>query len=174
MNYGAIRPLDIANGPGVRVSLFVSGCRNRCEGCFQPETWSFTYGKPFTTVAMTKLMTALENPHVRGLSILGGDPMEPENVVWVSTICKMVREKFGDTKDIWVWTGCTFEYLMSLPSTPSLIFPHIDVLVDGPFVQELKDLNLFYRGSSNQRVIDVKKSLEAGCAVRWEGDQEWR
>lgn len=173
MNYGAIRPLDIANGPGVRVSLFVSGCRNRCEGCFQPETWSFTYGEKFDKAAVAKLITMLGNPNVAGLSILGGDPMEPENVAYVSTICKIVRELFPE-KTIWVWSGYTFEYLMSLPSTPNLIFPYIDVLVDGPFVKELKDLNLFYRGSSNQRVIDVQKSLEAGCAVRWEGDQEWR
>lgn len=173
MYYGAIKALDIANGPGVRVSLFVSGCRNRCEGCFQPETWSFEYGKKFDKAAMAELITMLGDPHVKGLSILGGDPMEPENVITVSAICRSVRELFPE-KTIWVWTGYTFEYLMSLPSTPKMIFPYIDVLVDGPFVKELKDLNLFYRGSSNQRVIDVKKSLEAGCAVRWEGDQEWR
>lgn len=173
MYYGAMKKYDIANGPGCRVSLFVSGCRNRCEGCFQPETWSFTYGKKFDKAAVAELITMLGDPNVAGLSILGGDPMEPENIITVSAICKSVRDLFPE-KTIWVWSGYTFEYLMSLPTMPNLIFPYIDVLVDGKFEKDLKDLTLWYRGSSNQRVIDVKKSRGAGYAVRWEGEQEWR
>lgn len=169
MNYGTIKMYDIANGPGCRVSLFVSGCRNCCPGCFNQEAQSFDYGQKFTSETFQELLRPLESPHVRGLSILGGDPMEPENITTVSAICQTVRDKFGSSKDIWVWTGYLFEDLKDLP-----VMKYIDVLVDGPFVQELKDLNLFYRGSSNQRVIDVQKSLEAGCVVRWEGDQEWR
>lgn len=174
MYYGKMNPLDIANGPGVRVSLFVSGCRNRCPGCFQPETWAFDYGQPFDNYAWKKLFELLENPRVAGLSILGGDPMEPENVTMVSVICQAVRRRFGDSKSIWLWTGYTFEYLKDLPTTPNLIFPYIDVLVDGPFIEAERNLSLFYRGSRNQRVIDIPKSLERGCAIRWEGDQKWR
>lgn len=168
MYYGAIKPLDISNGPGVRVSLFISGCRNRCEGCFQPETWSFTYGKEFDSKALLELLTMLGDEHVKGLSILGGDPFEPENRDEVLNICKWCKYIFPQDS-VWVWTGYLFEDLKDLP-----VMQYIDVLVDGPFVQELKDLNLFYRGSSNQRVIDIPKSLEAGYAVRWEGEQEWR
>ena len=165
MYYGALKPLDVANGPGVRVSLFVSGCRNRCEGCFQPETWSFTYGKKFDYEALQGLLTALENPHVKGLSILGGDPMEPENREDVLTICRAVNV-WQPEKDIWMWTGYLWEDVKDLP-----VMEYIDVLVDGPFVEELKDLNLQYRGSSNQRVIDIKKSLEACEVVEWKGKE---
>ena len=169
MHYGTIKPLDIANGPGCRVSLFVSGCRNRCEGCFQPETWSFTYGKKFDSEALQELLTALENPNIRGLSILGGDPMEVENRCDVLFICRTVRDRFGDSKDIWLWTGYLWEDVREYS-----VMDYIDVLVDGPFIKELKDLNLFYRGSSNQRVIDIPKSREMNCAIRWQGDQKWR
>lgn len=169
MNYSVIKPLDIANGPGVRVSLFVSGCRNRCSGCFQPETWSFDYGQEFGSETLQELLRLLENPHVAGLSILGGDPFEPENRDCVLDICRAVRERFGDSRTIWVWTGYEWKDLRKLP-----VMDYIDVLVDGPFVEELRDLTLFYRGSSNQRVIDVPASAEAGCAIRWHGAQEWR
>lgn len=168
MYYGKINPLDIANGPGVRVSLFVSGCRNRCPGCFQPETWSFTYGEEFDSEAVQELVRGLENPHVKGLSILGGDPFEPENRDCVFEICKLAKF-LQPYKSIWVWTGYLWEDLKDLP-----VLQYIDVLVDGPFEKDKKDLTLFYRGSYNQRVIDVQKSLEAGYAVRWEGEQEWR
>lgn len=168
MHYGTIKPLDIANGPGCRVSLFVSGCRNRCEGCFQPETWSFTYGEEFGDKALERLHEMLANPHVRGLSILGGDPFEPENREIVEWICMSIKMR-ELKKDIWVWTGYLWEDLKDLP-----VMDYIDVLVDGPFVKELKDLNLFYRGSSNQRVIDIPKSREMNCAIRWQGDQKWR
>lgn len=170
MNYGAIKNLDIANGPGCRVSLFVSGCRNRCKGCFQPETWDFNYGREFTNETLLELLEMLNNPHVVGLSILGGDPFEPENRDCVLDICKAVKLWYGDEKTIWMWTGYEFieDGLIDLP-----VMRCVDVLVDGPFVEELKNLNLFYRGSSNQRVIDVKRSVECRCAIRYEGTQKW-
>ena len=169
MNYGTIKPLSIENGPGVRVSLFVSGCRNRCNGCFQPETWSFDYGQEFTSETLQELLRLLSDPHVVGLSILGGDPFEPENRNCVLDICRTVRERFGDTRSIWVWTGYEWEDLCDLS-----VMRYIDVLVDGPFMAEERDLTLFYRGSGNQRVIDIQKSSERGCAIRWEGQQKWR
>lgn len=162
MYYGNIKNLDIANGPGCRVSLFVSGCRNHCKGCFQPETWDFNYGKEFTGETLSELMRLLENPHIKGLSILGGDPFEPENrnVIWYS--CKTIREFFGDQKSIWMWTGYYLEDLKDLP-----VFNYVDVLVDGPFIESQKNLCLPYSGSENQRVINVKKSLESGEVVLW-------
>lgn len=159
MHYAKINPLDMGNGPGWRVSLFVSGCRNRCKGCFNPETWSFTYGKEFDRVAFHELLTALENPNVRGLSILGGDPFEPENRATVEEICKYVK-KYRPDRDIWVWTGYSYEDLKDLP-----VFYDIDVLVDGRFEEEKKDVRLKYRGSSNQRVIDICESRRVGQVV---------
>ena len=166
MYYGAIKPLDIANGPGCRVSLFVSGCRNHCTGCFQPETWRFDYGQEFGSETLQELLRLLESPQVTGLSILGGDPFEPENRNRVLDICKAVRNRFGSSRTIWVWTGYYWEDLQDLS-----VMKYIDVLVDGPFMREEKDLRLFYRGSRNQRVIDIPKSAEAGCVIQWsEGD----
>ena len=171
MHYGTIKNLDIANGPGCRVSLFVSGCRNRCKGCFQPETWDFEYGIEFMDKTLQELLEMLANPHVSGLSVLGGDPFEPENRNTVYDICQAVRTRFGDTKTIWIWTGYDFieDRLIYLP-----VMRFIDVLVDGPFIQEERDLSLFYRGSRNQRVIDVQKSLKYNCAIRYEGTQKWK
>lgn len=169
MNYGALKFLDIANGPGCRVSLFVSGCRNRCKGCFQPETWSFTYGQEFTSETLQELLRLLSDPHVAGLSILGGDPFEPENRDCVLDICRAVQKEFGQSKTIWVWTGYYWEDLRDLP-----VMQYIDVLVDGPFIEEERDLSLFYRGSRNQRVIDIPRTNERGCAIRYEGSQKWR
>lgn len=171
MNYGAIKKLDIANGPGCRVSLFVSGCRNRCKGCFQPETWDFNHGQEFTQDTLVDILTMIESPHVAGLSILGGDPFEPENRETVLDICRAVRDRFGDTRTIWMWTGYDFieDGLMDLP-----VMSLIDVLVDGRFIEEERDLSLFYRGSRNQRVIDIPKSLECRCAIRYQGTQKWK
>ena len=165
MNYAAIKELDIANGPGVRVSLFVSGCRRHCKGCFNRETWDFNYGQEFTSETLQDLERLLSNEHVTGLSILGGDPCEPENREAVLDICKYVRKAFGDSKTIWMWSGYLWEDLKVLP-----VMKYIDVLVDGPFVERWKDLSLYFRGSQNQRVIDVPASLEAGHAVRLKGD----
>lgn len=161
MNYGAIKNLDIANGPGIRVSLFVSGCRNQCKGCFNKETWDFNYGQEFTNETWLEIKKMLDNPNVAGLSILGGDPFEPENIGTVEAICGMTRMYFPD-KTIWVWSGYKYEDLAHLS-----IMKDIDVLVDGRFVERLKDLRLAYRGSSNQRVIDVQVSQRARTTVLW-------
>ena len=161
MNYGAIKHLDIANGPGVRVSLFVSGCRNHCDGCFQPETWNFDYGQKFTNETTQELLTLLDDPHVAGLSILGGDPMEWENRNDVCKICQYVQHIYP-VKNIWLWTGYLWEDIKHLP-----VFKYVDVVVDGPFIKEQKNLCLAYRGSENQRVIDVQKSLASGKVVLW-------
>lgn len=161
MNYSVIRPLDIANGPGVRVSLFVSGCRNRCPGCFNPETWNFNYGQEFTWETVHEIERLLNNPNIEGLSILGGDPFEPENRQWVEALCAYIKTNCPG-KSIWVWTGYLWEELCEFP-----VMRYIDVLVDGPFKEALRDLRLPYCGSSNQRVIDIPESLEAGKAVLW-------
>lgn len=159
MYYSAIKDLDVANGPGIRVSLFVSGCRNHCKGCFQPETWDFNNGKFFGTTTMIKLLGLLRNEHVSGLSILGGDPMEPENSETVCEICKTVRAVLPE-KSIWLWTGYLWEDIKDHE-----VFKYIDVVVDGPFVEAQKNLCLAYCGSENQRVIDVRKSLKTGEVV---------
>ena len=159
MNYADLRPIDISNGPGVRVSLFVSGCRLHCPGCFNKEAWNFNYGKKFTYEAFQELMTALDNANVQGLSILGGDPLEPENIPVVTDICKTVRAWRPD-RDIWLWSGRQWEDVKDLP-----LFWDVDVLVDGPFVEAEKDLRLAWRGSANQRVIDILASRRAGTCV---------
>lgn len=153
MHYGAIKKTDIANGPGVRVSLFVSGCRNRCKGCFQPETWDFRYGHKYTDATASEILSALSAEHISGLSILGGDPMEPENIETVTDLCYWVKLLFPK-KSIWVYTGYLWEDINYLE-----IFNYIDVLVDGPFIEDLKDISLRFKGSRNQRIIDVKRSL---------------
>lgn len=160
MNYATIKYPDIANGPGVRVSLFVSGCRRRCKGCFNSEAWDFNYGQKMTVETDHELVKLLDNEHIAGLSILGGDPLEPENREHVQLTCECVRLCFGNTKTIWLWTGYLWEDVKDLP-----VMKYIDILVDGPFVEELKDLSLAFRGSSNQRIIDVKKSLASNEVV---------
>lgn len=166
MNYATIKNLDIANGPGIRVSLFVSGCRRRCKGCFNSEAWDFNYGQEFTGETLQELVRLLKNEHISGLSILGGDPFEPENQEGVYEICKLIKYLYPQ-KDIWVWTGYDFlsDGLINLP-----VMKFIDVLIDGRFEIDKKDLSLYYRGSLNQRVIDVQKSLKGDCSVRLEGD----
>ena len=159
MNYATVKPLDIANGPGVRVSLFVSGCRRYCRGCFNKEAWDFTYGSPFTIRTLLEIDDALENDAINGLSILGGDPFEPENREIIAAICEYIKFKHRD-KNIWCWTGYLWEDIKDLD-----IVSHIDVLVDGPFMEDLKDLRLKWRGSSNQRVIDVVASSKTGEVV---------
>lgn len=164
MNYGALKKYDIANGPGCRVSLFVSGCRNHCPGCFNQEAQDFNYGQEFTDKTFNKLMAMLSDEHIAGLSILGGDPFEPENADVVEDICLLVKIKYPD-KDIWAWTGYYYEDLKDLPA-----MRHIDVLVDGPFIESQKNLCLAYCGSENQRVIDVQKSLAVGEVVLYHDD----
>lgn len=162
MNYADIKYPDIANGPGIRVSLFVSGCQRRCEGCFNPEAWDFTYGKKWSRKSEQRLLELLEKPQVAGLSILGGDPLESMNVNKVDDICTHVRWTFGDNKTIWLWTGYTWEDIRARKVN---LLKYLDVLVDGPFQIDKKDLTLPYCGSSNQRVIDVQKSLASGEIV---------
>lgn len=156
MNYGRINKTDIANGPGVRVSLFVSGCRNRCKGCFQPETWNFNYGKVFKFGTLCEIEDALDNEYIDGLTILGGDPFEPENIETVTVICETIK-KYYPKKSIWIYTGYLYEDLKNRE-----VMRYIDVLVDGPFIEELKDISLQFRGSSNQRIVDVPESLKSG------------
>ena len=151
MNYGAIKKVDIANGPGVRVSLFVSGCRNHCKGCFQPETWDFDYGQPFTKKTEKEIMKALRPSWIQGLSILGGDPMEPENQKALLPLLKRIHVFMPD-KDVWLYTGYRFESVSGSP-----LLPYVDVVVDGPFLEEEKDLSLAFRGSRNQRIIPLEK-----------------
>lgn len=164
MNYAAIKNYDIANGPGCRVSLFVSGCRHHCKGCFNAEAQAFDYGTEYTAETRRELLNMLSDEHISGLSILGGEPFEPENREEVLQLCAAAKSWYSE-KNIWVWTGGEFEDLKNLP-----VMQYIDVLIDGPFVETLKNLSLFYRGSLNQRVIDVKKSLEIGHAVKLQGD----
>ena len=162
MRYGRINKTDIANGPGVRVSLFVSGCRNWCKGCFQPETWDFNYGKEWKYVTDTlDLLYSLEPDYISGFTILGGDPMEPENIKTVTRLCRQVKKYFPD-KTIWIYTGYLYEDLKDLE-----IMDYIDVLVDGPFIESKKDISLQYRGSSNQRIIDIPATRKAGEIKLW-------
>ena len=160
MHYANIKNLDISNGPGIRVSLFVSGCRRHCKGCFNEVAQSFEYGTRFGSETLVELLRLLSNTHIKGLSILGGEPFEPENRDTVLDICKAVRVAFGAKKTIWMWTGYSWEDVKDLP-----VMEYLDVLVDGPFVEEQKNLCLPYCGSENQRVIDVKMSLRGAELV---------
>lgn len=149
MNYGAIKKVDIANGPGVRVSLFVSGCRNHCKGCFQPETWDFDYGQPFTKETEKEIIKALRPSWIQGLSILGGDPMEPENQEALLPFLRSTKEELPG-KDIWLYTGYRLEDVSDSP-----LLPYVDAVVDGPFIEAEKDISLAFRGSRNQRIIHL-------------------
>lgn len=161
MNYGAIKKIDIADGEGVRVSLFVSGCRNCCKGCFQPETWDFCYGQPFTTQVQEEILLALEPDYINGLTVLGGEPFEEENQAVLTPFLNMVRKRFPN-KTIWCYTGYIYDSdLMSggkkhTEFTDEML-SYIDVLVDGPFIESKKDISLQFRGSSNQRILHLKK-----------------
>lgn len=167
MNYGEIKKYDIANGIGVRTSLFVSGCRHHCKGCFNPETWSFEYGKTYTKDTENDIVSSLAPYYISGLTVLGGEPFEPENQATIVGLLKRVKEEYPD-KNIWVYSGYLFEELMGkIPSharceVTDEMLSYIDILVDGEFVEAKKDISLHFRGSSNQRIIDVKKTLETG------------
>lgn len=150
MNYCGIKKTDIANGPGVRVSLFVSGCRNQCPGCFQPETWDFEYGDQFTKETEEELIAALRPSWIQGLSILGGDPMEPENQKALLPFLRKLKEELPE-KDVWLYTG----YLIEKVGTSPLL-SYADVVVDGPFIEAEKDAGLAFRGSRNQRIIYLR------------------
>lgn len=162
MNYCGLKKIDIADGPGVRVSLFVSGCRNRCPGCFQPETWDFDYGEPFTKKTEDEILDALRPEWIQGFSILGGDPMEPENVAVLVPLLTRLRKELPE-KDVWLYTGYTYENIADTE-----IFNFVDVLVDGRFIESQRNPSLAFRGSSNQRIIDIPASRREGRAVLWE------
>lgn len=171
MNYGEIKNCDIANGIGVRVSLFVSGCTNHCEGCFQPQTWDFDYGQPFTYETEQSLMDMLSPDYINGLTLLGGDPMEPKNQQALLPFVRRLKAKLP-TKTVWAYSGFTYEELKTEGSYPRCeatdeLLELIDVLVDGRFVEELKDICLRFRGSSNQRIIDMNKTRQSGVIVLW-------
>ncbi len=176
MNYALIRKNDIANGPGVRVSLFVSGCRHHCKGCFNPETWNFSYGKCFTDETVSEILNALRFDHIEGLSLLGGEPFEPENQEELLRLTSLVRKRYPQ-KTIWCYSGFTFENQLfpgkvGNPETCLRLLKNLDVLVDGTFQEALKNPALLFRGSSNQHIIDVRKSLESGTMVLLEGKWE--
>ncbi len=173
MYYAAIKPCDIANGPGVRVSLFCSGCTHRCAGCFQPETWNFRYGEPFTAEVRETLLRRLAPDYIAGLTLLGGEPFEPENQSALLPFVVSVREKYPQ-KTIWAYSGFTLEALQRRAGDDGAItkamLGQIDVLVDGPFVEAKKQLGLRFRGSENQRLIDLRGTEAAGEVVLWTGE----
>lgn len=162
MYYSKIKYNDVANGPGLRLSLFTSGCSHHCKGCFQPETWNFNNGEPFTSDVQKSIIEKSCSRYIAGLSLLGGDPLD--NVDGILPLLKEYRDVFGNTKTIWLWTGYLFEEVMNDESM-SKVLPFVDVIVDGEFIEEQKDITLKYMGSSNQRVIDVQKTLETGELV---------
>ena len=169
MHYGNIKNYDIADGEGVRVTLFCSGCTNRCEGCFQPETWDFCYGKEYTKETEDQLIQMLTNPNIQGLTLLGGDPFEPSNQRTLITLLRRVKQKLP-TKDVWAYTGFVYEQDLlegqrKHTEVTDEMLSYIDVLVDGPFVIDQKDISLYFRGSTNQRVIDMPKTLKSGNVV---------
>lgn len=173
MNFANIKKHDVANGVGVRVSLFVSGCTHRCKGCFNAEAWDFSYGEPYTEETEEEILAALDKSYVAGLSLLGGEPFEPCNQRALLPLLRKFRGRFPQ-KDVWCYSGYTFDadlrpggraYCGATDEMLSLI----DVLVDGEFVEALKDLKLRFRGSSNQRIIDVRRTLAAGKVALWKG-----
>ena len=165
MNYSAIRTCDVANGPGVRVSLFVSGCTHCCPGCFNPDTWDFSHGEPWTDAVQQKLLSACEPDWVQGLSLLGGEPFEPDNQRVLLPLLREFRARFPQ-KDVWAWTGCVYEKEL-LKDSPwrceatDEMLSLIDTLVDGPFIEAQKDISLRFRGSTNQRILNLKDGRSA-------------
>lgn len=172
MNYAEIKEYDISNGPGVRVSLFVSGCTHHCPGCFNRVTWDFDYGKPYTQEVEDAIIRELSEPEYAGLSLLGGEPFEPQNQAALLKLARRFRKTYPE-KDLWCFTGYLYDEDIlgkmadTVPETREFL-SYIDVLVDGEFKKDLKDITLLYKGSSNQRTIDVPKSLAAGKIVIWD------
>lgn len=163
MRYNKIRKMDIANGPGVRVSIFMQGCEFHCKNCFNSETWGFDGGEEFTDETIEKVLNACDKEYIEGLSILGGEPMHPKNIEGTTKLAKAFKEKFPN-KTLWAWSGFKYEnYLKDKP-----VMNYVDVLVDGQYVDELHNPTLKWRGSSNQRVIDVPKSLKKNKIILFE------
>ena len=172
MNYATIKPRDIANGPGVRVSLFVSGCTHHCKGCFNEVAWDFNYGQPFTQETIAYILELMKPAHIKGITLLGGEPFEPQNQPALVELLGKIREKYPE-KTIWAFSGYLFDRdiqpgRLGEPAVTQAFLRYLDVLVDGRFVEEKKDLTLRFRGSSNQRIIDVPASLAKGEVVLWE------
>lgn len=172
MNYATIKNCDIANGPGVRVSLFVSGCTHRCPGCFNQVAWDFDYGQPFTRETIDSILDMLAPAYIRGLTLLGGEPFEPQNQGPIVELLRQVKARYPE-KGIWAFSGYLFEkdILSGKLGDTREYLSYLDVLVDGPFVEEKKNLSLRFRGSENQRLIDVPASLRTGETVLW---QDWQ
>ena len=172
MNYASIKPRDIANGPGVRVSLFVSGCTHHCKGCFNEIAWDFHYGQPFTQDTINQIIEYMTPDYISGITLLGGEPFEPENQPALLDLLRQIKAVLPD-KSIWAFSGYLFDRdilpcRLGDPNVTRELLRCIDVLVDGPFIEEQKNLSLRFRGSENQRLIDVKKSLDSGKIVLWE------
>ena len=174
MNYANIKKYDVANGVGVRVSLFVSGCTHHCKGCFNAEAWDFAYGQPYTEATEEEILTALSHEYIAGLSLLGGEPFEPQNQRALLPLLRKFRERYPQ-KSVWCYSGYTLETDIlagraHCEATDEML-SYIDILVDGEFVEKKKDLKLRFRGSSNQRIIDVKRTLSEGTVKLWkDGD----
>ena len=175
MNYAEIKNCDIANGPGVRISLFVSGCTHHCKGCFNEVAWDFHYGSPFTQETIDKILEMMKPGYIRGLTLLGGEPFEPQNQGPIVELLRQIKQKMPD-KSIWAFSGYLFDRdilsgrLGDWKITREYL-SYLDVLVDGPFVEEKKNLSLRFRGSENQRIIDVPASLAQNKIVLW---QDWQ
>ncbi len=175
MNYATIKNCDIANGPGVRVSLFVSGCTHRCPGCFNEIAWDFDYGEPFTDDTILLILNMMKPAHIKGLTLLGGEPFEPQNQPAIVQLLRRVKAEYPE-KSIWAFSGYLFDKdILAGRLGPQEItnefLSYLDVLVDGPFVQAQKNLSLRFRGSENQRLIDVQQSITRGEVVLW---QDWQ
>lgn len=170
MHYANIKNNDIANGPGVRVSLFVSGCTHHCKGCFNEVAWDFEYGTPFTEETIESILEMLRPNHIKGLTLLGGEPFEPQNQAAIVSLLRRVKAEYPN-KSIWSFSGYVFEKITSGTlgdwEITKEFLSYLDVLVDGPFVEEKKNLNLRFRGSENQRLLDVPASLAHGAPVLW-------
>ena len=176
MNYAEIKQYDVANGTGVRVSIFVSGCTHHCKHCFNEETWDFNYGRPFSETEADQIVEYLKPDYVAGLSVLGGEPFEPSNQEGLLPLLQAVTKEYPE-KDIWCYTGYLFdkqilEDMCRKSEVTRQMLSCIDILVDGRFVEEKKNLKLRFRGSENQRIIDVKKSLEQGRVIHWEHEKD--
>ncbi len=173
MHYATIKNCDIANGPGVRVSLFVSGCTHRCPGCFNEVAWDFEYGEPFTQQTIDTILDMLRPSYIRGLTLLGGEPFEPRNQEAVVELLRQVKKELPE-KSIWAFSGYLFDrdILSGRLGDTAEYLSYLDVLVDGPFIEAKKNLSLRFRGSENQRLIDVKASLKEGSIVPWDDRQK--
>ena len=163
MKYNIVRKMDISNGPGVRVSVFMQGCEFHCKNCFNPETWSFENGKEFTQGTIDEVLNLCNQDYIKGLSILGGEPMHPKNIDGTTKLAKAFKEKYPN-KNLWVWSGFKFDEDLK----DKEVMKYVDVLVDGRYVDEMHNPNLKWRGSTNQRVIDVQKSLKDQKISFWE------